>query len=415
MSTSKTTQSLIELLQTRDQAGQAKYGAALDRTDLSCDQWAAHAIEEALDLAGYLRRFRETAVELTTENDRLHDEVLRLRGENARLRAALSPLLELARTLDMGGAVGGAAEVPPTAPVETSTAGGWSQGSTTNPKINTEKVAELNSTKVAEPAPKAKSLLTRKELSVLLGCDPTSVHNYEKKGLITKLEGTGTSSANPAMYRTEDVPALRDGIAKMLKARDEAMRESLRANRINPKLAQTPQEIPAEVPTETATPKEPTPEGPSSQAPEGGVSFDRAAAYLGISTDSVRIYCGKGKLERAGEGDFVTRASLVARKESLGNPPKATLEINEALRLAHIDEGKVQFASQGIFYLARHVGPSEINWAVFETTAPTPGWEVVEEWRRNGLGRWESTPEIPGAVGAGNGITRGAGVGVILG
>lgn len=50
---SATTQRLIDLLIERDQAGLAKYGTSLDRTDLSHVEWLQHMTEEALDAAGY--------------------------------------------------------------------------------------------------------------------------------------------------------------------------------------------------------------------------------------------------------------------------------------------------------------------------------------------------------------------------
>lgn len=43
-------------LRARSLAGQAKYSATLDRTDLSRIDWLRHAQEEALDLACYLER-----------------------------------------------------------------------------------------------------------------------------------------------------------------------------------------------------------------------------------------------------------------------------------------------------------------------------------------------------------------------
>lgn len=52
-SVSETTQSLIDLLIARDQAGRAKYGTTLDRTDLTHEQWLQHMVEELLDGAGY--------------------------------------------------------------------------------------------------------------------------------------------------------------------------------------------------------------------------------------------------------------------------------------------------------------------------------------------------------------------------
>ena len=53
MSVSNTTQQLIDLLVARDAAGRAKYGATLDRGDLSHADWLQHMAEELLDAAGY--------------------------------------------------------------------------------------------------------------------------------------------------------------------------------------------------------------------------------------------------------------------------------------------------------------------------------------------------------------------------
>lgn len=39
----------------RSEAGVAKYGLTLARTDLSLRDWLQHAYEEALDLANYLK------------------------------------------------------------------------------------------------------------------------------------------------------------------------------------------------------------------------------------------------------------------------------------------------------------------------------------------------------------------------
>ena len=54
-----TTERLVGLLRDRHARGLAKYGTTLDRTDLTPEQWAQHAIEEALDLAGYLMRLKD--------------------------------------------------------------------------------------------------------------------------------------------------------------------------------------------------------------------------------------------------------------------------------------------------------------------------------------------------------------------
>ena len=49
-----TQQNVVELLN-RDAKGRKKYGCTLDRADLSTDEWLQHALEEVLDLAGYIR------------------------------------------------------------------------------------------------------------------------------------------------------------------------------------------------------------------------------------------------------------------------------------------------------------------------------------------------------------------------
>ncbi|RZZ81436.1 hypothetical protein [Pseudoxanthomonas winnipegensis] len=57
--TSETTKTLIQMLIQRDQAGRAKYGTTLDRTDLTHEQWLQHLIEELLDGAGYALRAKQ--------------------------------------------------------------------------------------------------------------------------------------------------------------------------------------------------------------------------------------------------------------------------------------------------------------------------------------------------------------------
>ncbi|TMN24530.1 hypothetical protein [Pseudoxanthomonas sp. X-1] len=64
---SDTTRSLVEMLIQRDQAGRAKYGTTLDRTDLTQQDWLQHLIEEMLDGAGYALRAKQTAAALQQE------------------------------------------------------------------------------------------------------------------------------------------------------------------------------------------------------------------------------------------------------------------------------------------------------------------------------------------------------------
>lgn len=54
-------------LLSRSQLGIKKYGASLDRTDLSLRDWLQHAYEETLDQANYLKR---AIIELESEDDR---------------------------------------------------------------------------------------------------------------------------------------------------------------------------------------------------------------------------------------------------------------------------------------------------------------------------------------------------------
>lgn len=56
---------VINLIQKRREAGLAKYGVSMDRKDLNLSQWAQHAIEEALDLAIYLTKFKQEHEEKT--------------------------------------------------------------------------------------------------------------------------------------------------------------------------------------------------------------------------------------------------------------------------------------------------------------------------------------------------------------
>lgn len=49
-------ESVILEIKERDKKGYAKYGTTMTRNDLSLRDWAQHALEEALDLAIYLKR-----------------------------------------------------------------------------------------------------------------------------------------------------------------------------------------------------------------------------------------------------------------------------------------------------------------------------------------------------------------------
>lgn len=53
---SKIEDAVADKLQKRAEAGLAKYGVTMERTDLSRLDWLIHAQEEAMDLAVYLER-----------------------------------------------------------------------------------------------------------------------------------------------------------------------------------------------------------------------------------------------------------------------------------------------------------------------------------------------------------------------
>lgn len=70
-----TTDKLIELLKQRHEAGLNKYGVTVDRTDLTPEQWAQHAIEELLDGAEYLMRLKDEIAKLKKENEAMQCKV----------------------------------------------------------------------------------------------------------------------------------------------------------------------------------------------------------------------------------------------------------------------------------------------------------------------------------------------------
>jgi len=234
---------------------------------------------------------------------------------------------------------------------------------------------------VPEPKPEA-TTISRKDLSALLGCDITTIGNYEKKGFIKRIEGTGTKPSNTALYRRSDIPALQESIAQM----QEGMRESLRRVRINPKTKT--QEA---APKPTATPEAPKP-----------------------STTTRPVLAVKQ--ETPAPKPIVEKPVLLPRPEPApAAPPVPAFDINDAGKWAAVDEGKAMHAQKKLFYLIRHDDGKRYVWDYQDGTKCAEGWEVVEEWRKTGTGRWESTPDIPGIVGVGTGITHGVRQGVILG
>ena len=90
-----TTERLVRLLHDRHARGLAEYGTTLDRTDLAPEEWAQHAIDEALDLAGYLMRVKDWFAPEPGSTAAHHVEILRARvkeleEELAKAKASLA-------------------------------------------------------------------------------------------------------------------------------------------------------------------------------------------------------------------------------------------------------------------------------------------------------------------------------------
>lgn len=77
---SQITDALCALLQSRSDAGLAKYGTSLDRDDLTPSDWIKHTVEELLDGAGYL-------LALDREMQAQEALIATLQADNERLRA----------------------------------------------------------------------------------------------------------------------------------------------------------------------------------------------------------------------------------------------------------------------------------------------------------------------------------------
>ncbi len=396
---SNTTQALIDLLIQRDAAGQRKYGISLDRADLSCVDWAQHAIEESLDRAGYLVRVAQTAAEIQAEN-------IRLAEENVRLRAMLQPILELARTLEVQPAPS-ASQVfpvePQSEPIEVQAVDVVEE----EPVLNI-----LSSVKMLSTAPTPEPVSTTTEpLSTVvppgcigaveaakrMGVARNTVVGWVSRGHLEWAGDYKTPAGNMGKYvRLSDIDAVPAKLEQVEKDRRAKSATACRA-----------------VPTEerSKTVREAIASKRDIERPEGGVSYAEAAQFLGLATDSIRLYAQRGLLERIGTLPYVTRASVVARKKKMEASAKPAFDLNESGRYEAVEEGKTFFRPDKYFALARVTDSQAYRWLVIARGAETKGGEIVEHWSLNGLGQWESTPVLPGAVGHGTG-TR---VGPILG
>lgn len=59
----ETEEAVIRQIRSRRDAGRAKYGTTMERTDLSVLQWVQHAQEEAMDFAIYLEKLKRVLKE----------------------------------------------------------------------------------------------------------------------------------------------------------------------------------------------------------------------------------------------------------------------------------------------------------------------------------------------------------------
>ena len=87
--------------------------------------------------------------------------------------------------------------------------------------------------------------------------------------------------------------------------------------------------------------------------------------------------------------------------------PEAVIDLCEGQRY-HAEEAARRMHPGGFWLLRRFVeGRAQYKAAKSWQSESAMGWDPLEWWQRNGLGRWESTPAEPGAVGFGNGTTTG--------
>jgi hypothetical protein len=373
---SNTTQRLIEMLLERDASGQRKYNHTLDRSDLLCEDWAQHAIEESLDRAGYLLRMVDTAATLRAEN-------IELAEENAHLRSMILPLVRFAKTLDIEPTpqaeapvveapvhniltddkmlcqVSSVSEpkpiaapaVAPAAPIgmtarEIATATGYHkdsvnnwgrkgllptpiEGTGTHPHNPPRYILDLDElrTKVEAYQDAAKGVrdkailgavartatgLTRKQLAQRLGCDDTSVANYEKRGFITPIEGTGTSLKNPRLYRTSDISGLKAKIKELQASKGSTISKVLAESRAKAQAAPTPKDEEIETPEIIV---EPRPAPQLSEATKHDYHWRNALPVLEAAIEKAEAE-GEAILEIAYQtspDNYQDRGSFVAR------------------------------------------------------------------------------------------------------
>ena len=89
---SKIEDEVCEEIQARAKVGLSKYGTTMERKDFSTVKWLQYAMEEALDLAVYLKRLQYDIAELQRRNDWLEEVVALLQEEGVDLSAEGFPI-----------------------------------------------------------------------------------------------------------------------------------------------------------------------------------------------------------------------------------------------------------------------------------------------------------------------------------
>lgn len=154
--------------------------------------------------------------------------------------------------------------------------------------------------------------LTRKQLAQRLGCDDTSVANYEKRGFITPIEGTGTGLKNPRLYRTSDIPGLKAKIKELQEKKGETISKVLAESRAKAQSAPTPKDEEIETPEIVV---EPRPAPQLSEATKHDYHWRNALPVLEAAIEKAEAE-GEAILEIAYQtspDNYQDRGSFVAR------------------------------------------------------------------------------------------------------
>ena len=91
---SKIEDEVCEEIQARAKVGLSKYGTTMEREDFSIVKWLQYALEEALDLAVYLKRLQYDIAALQRRNEWLEEVVALLQEDGVDLSDEGYPIWE---------------------------------------------------------------------------------------------------------------------------------------------------------------------------------------------------------------------------------------------------------------------------------------------------------------------------------